>query len=391
MNNQDKYIFEKGRKIAEDISSVMLNENQNRKHLDEWLLENKFSQIVVDKFTSEEMLSESIDNFSQNKMAVVKRLSLEIDRKTRLRKRFFTFVSSAAAVAVISFLLIYVDKTHFAKIDNFKDISFVMPDTLTIPKIYIKGGEEVYLTENVTIDGGMAIISGDSLNYAKVDQEVVIKEELTAYNKLVLPKKCTLVVTLSDGTKVYLNANSTLEYPTVFSGETREVNLSGEAFFEVKKNSGKPFIVNSGETKIQVYGTKFNVNSYDLQRVRTSLVSGSVGVKTKNNDEVFIKPEQMLIVNSRTGENYVTSFNPNKYEAWLSGFFRCDHEPIVNILEDISRWYGIEFDYEFEESKKIKLSASISRERPIEEVFELLNSVSGVNFSKKGGNKYTVK
>ncbi|MEG0499622.1 MAG: FecR family protein [Rikenellaceae bacterium] len=392
MRKQNRNIFDEGRKIAEDISSVMLEEeNPSTEHVDKWLQENSSSQNVIEKFTNEDKFEQAYRNFKIDKSAAVERMAHDLNRKCRNRMFLRVMTSSVAvAVAVISFLL-FNDTQSNQQLVNQPQVAIVVGKEINNngPLLITGDGEEIDLSKTTTLGRGGVVVEVDGLKYDKTAGESAVEQK--ANNKLVMPDKCTYSVTLSDGTKVYLNANTTFEYPTTFSGDTREVILTGEAFFEVEKNTGKPFIVRTGHTSVKVYGTKFNVNAYDAGSVKTSLVSGSVGVRVEGKNEVKIKPGQMVTMNTQNGEGVISSVNVNKYEAWQKGYFRCDQEDIELILGDIARWYGVTFEYESKEVRNNKISASINRIMPIGDVLELLQLSSDVEFIKKGGSIYIVK
>lgn len=387
MKKQDIDLFNKGRKVAEDISSVMLGgEIKSRENFDEWLSQNKYSKQVIDKFANDERFDMLCHDFTAQKQNQIDRLAKALDQKRKKRISIrIAVTTTAAAVAVLSFLLLdYGQKTplelnHYVAVENARSESK--------PMLITSIGEEIVLVENTTLNDGGAVVVGDHLKYDTGGKNV----SAIVYNKLVLPHKSTFSVELSDGTKVYLNANSTLEYPTQFSGNTREITLTGEAFFDVTKDETKPFIVKVAQTKIQVYGTKFNVNSYNGKCIKTALVSGSVGVRTEGRDEIRIVPGQILLMNPENGEAVLNPANTNKYEAWLNGYFRCDNEEIEILLEDIAQWYGVEFFFESPASRQVKISASLDRKRSIEEVLELLSITSELQIIKKGGIYHIVK
>lgn len=391
MKKREIDLFNKGREIAEDISEIMLDkETGEKERLNEWMTENRYSKKVLETLTDKSQLEEACLNFSTDKSKHIERLSkaLEQKRKQRVWGRLVVSTAVAAAVAILSFLVLdYREEFHgTARVTVVEEVD-KKPEESRKPLLITGSGEEIALMENLTLTNDGAVVTGSHLKY---DKEREFEANIT-YNKLVIPGKLTFSVELSDGTKVYLNANSTLEYPTLFSGSTREIKLTGEAYFDVTKDDKKPFIVKTSHTKIQVYGTKFNVNSYNEKCVMTALLSGSVGVQAEGKKEIKIVPGQQLTMNTENGESFLTHVNVNKYEAWMNGYFRCDNEAIELILNDIARWYGVEFFFESSAFRQIKISASINRNCSIDEVVELLSITSEVQIVKKGGIYHIVK
>lgn len=391
MKKREIDLFNKGREIAENISEIMLDkETGEKERLNEWMTENRYSKQVLETLTNKSQLEEACLNFSTDKSKHIERLSkaLEQKRKQRIRGRLIVSTAAAAAVAILSFLVLdYREESHSTAQVTVAEAIDQKPGEGRKPLLITGSGKEIALMENLTLNNDGAVVTGGHLKYDKEREQ----ESNITYNKLVIPEKLTFSVELSDGTKVYLNANSTLEYPTQFSGSTREIRLTGEAYFDVTKDDKKPFIVRTPHTKIQVYGTKFNVNSYNEKSVKTALLSGSVGVQVEGKKEIKIVPGQQLTMNTENGESFLTHVNVNKYEAWMNGYFRCDNEAIELILEDIAKWYGVEFFFESSAFRQIKISASINRNCSIDEVMELLSITSEVQIVKKGGIYHIVK
>lgn len=165
--------------------------------------------------------------------------------------------------------------------------------------------------------------------------------EAEILNTLVIPRQCTYQVILSDGTVVHVNAESRLEYPVKFVGDERKVKLQGEAYFEVTKDT-RPFVVCANEVEIRVYGTKFNVNAYHKDWIETALVEGRVGVSWKNQEKILY-PSQLSQVDRITGEQLVTHVNIEQYISWISGYLRYDDDNLGKMMEDLARWYGVDF------------------------------------------------
>jgi transmembrane sensor len=156
------------------------------------------------------------------------------------------------------------------------------------------------------------------------------------YNTMRTPKGGQYQLTLPDGSKVWLNAASSITYPTTFNGSTREVSMTGEAYFEVAKNRSKPFVVKTTKEEIRVLGTEFNVNAYeDEAAMKTSLLEGSVKIGNKT-----LRPGQAYI------SGHVVQTNTQQDVAWKNGYFNFDKADLPAVLRQLSRWYDIEVKYE---------------------------------------------
>lgn len=204
------------------------------------------------------------------------------------------------------------------------------------------------------------------------------------YNTLIIPRGGEYFITLSDGTKVWLGADSRFEYPIAFGNGDRIVQLKGEAYFEVAKDSLHPFIVYSDKFKMQVYGTEFNLNTYDETQVQLALVNGSVGFKANTSaEETFLLPGQLGEANTLTGKSYVQNVNINKYTSWKDGYVIFENENLESIMEKISRWYNVEVFFENEDLKKTSFYGNLRRYENMDEFLSCLQKVSNVYFQSQ--------
>ena len=175
-------------------------------------------------------------------------------------------------------------------------------------------------------------------------------------NRLIVPRGGEYRVELADGTLVYLNAESELQYPVTFIGESREVTLRGEAYFKVTKNNEKPFIVKSDDLSVQVWGTEFNLNTLNQEGYyAATLVEGSVEVKVPGRHSVFLEPSQQARVDCTTSDITCLKVNTLPYTAWKDGKFVFNHEDMQHITMRLEKWYDVEFTYSEETLKNLKV------------------------------------
>ena len=189
-------------------------------------------------------------------------------------------------------------------------------------------------------------------------------------------------VELSDGTVVYLDADSQLEYPVYFAGERREVTVSGRAYFDVAHDAEHPFIVRTGRTEIQVFGTEFCVSAKGAQSV-TTLVKGSVGLFDAGSGErlAVLTPGQQAVVSGDRCE--VRQVETLYQTAWKDGYFIFESKPVGSIMEELSAWYNI--DYVLKDSlRDVNITARIKRYDDIESVLDILSKTRSVNFKRDG-------
>lgn len=166
------------------------------------------------------------------------------------------------------------------------------------------------------------------------------------YNTLSTPAGGQYQVTLSDGTRVWLNALSSLKYPAAFTGQDRVVELTGEAYFEVTADAVHPFRVNAGPVQVQVLGTHFNVNAYsDESAVRTTLLEGSVRLSQGSGREILLQPGQQAQTTVQ-GLALAGSAAADKAVAWKNGYFSFEGADIRTVMRQVARWYGVQVRYE---------------------------------------------
>ena len=274
-------------------------------------------------------------------------------------------------------------------------------DASTVTNEITPGGNKAILT----LADGRDIILDNSGNGKLADQgnaqviktngkliydEGAIPNENVFYNTVATPRGGQYQLQLPDGSKVWLNAASSLKFPTAFAGKTRNVELTGEAYFEISKNAAMPFIVKSLGQTIEVLGTHFNINAYnDEIAIKTTLLEGSVKV-IKGTHIALMKPGQQSRVRFNGSESIELSDNTNTDEvtAWKNGLFQFDDADIRTVMRQISRWYDVDVQFEgVPPSDHYK--GKVRRNANITSVLKILE-LSGVNF-KIEGKKIIVK
>lgn len=248
----------------------------------------------------------------------------------------------------------------------------------------LAGGKTVVLNESAPKDigrQGTAEVLNDS--GALVYRAETGKTAELLYNTLTTQKGNQYHVTLPDGTRVWLNAVSSITYPTAFTGKERRVTISGEAYFEVMKNQQQPFIVQEGGVSVQVLGTSFDVNGYgDEAALKTTLVEGKVRVG-KGTAGSVLEPGQQAIIPS--GEDAISiDHNPDidAVLAWKNGTFAFKDAGITAIMQQVQRWYDVEVVYEANITKHFV--ADIPRNVPLSQLLQLLEATGQVHFRIEG-------
>jgi len=213
-------------------------------------------------------------------------------------------------------------------------------------------------------------------------------DETVAYNTLATPRGGQYRLVLPDGSEAWLNALSSIKFPTTFTGKERKVSITGEVYFEITANERQPFqvAVANSNTRIDVLGTHFNISAYsDEPLIRTTLLQGKVRVS--NEGAVLLQPGQQAVLGSGAGQHPVSLLKDADTEAaiaWMNGYFQFSQADIKTVMQQIARWYDVNVSYEGKIPER-KFSGEISRASNLSEVLKGL-SVSGINYRQEGRN-----
>ncbi|MNK52203.1 fec operon regulator FecR [compost metagenome] len=201
-------------------------------------------------------------------------------------------------------------------------------------------------------------------------------------NSITTPVGGQYQVNLPDGTLVWLNAETKFSFPSHFNGKNRQVELDGEAYFEVSKDRSHPFIVKSKKQEVEVLGTHFNINSYDVSvGTQTTLLEGSVKVKGAGEEKVIAPGEQSMLYANKIEVNAV---DPALAIDWKNGEFRFKNEGLPSIIQKLSRWYGVQFVMNVRYEQMPAFTGSVSRFDNISEVLKMLEETSNIKFYING-------
>lgn len=298
-------------------------------------------------------------------------------------KRYLTI---AASVVILLFAgwwgFRHVDKNTEIPAEVFAKIEPITPRAVLV----LSSGKQIDLAESheqITEQNGMIVEvdSSGEIRYQRTD----LQSEEIIYNKVIVPRSGEYFVTLCDGSKVWLNADTEFEFPVNFSETIREVRLKGEAYFQVAKDCQKPFIVKSGEYQLQVYGTEFNLNTYHTDRIEAVLVKGSIGFRANAGcKEIVLQPEQLGIANTGNGKTEVLDVDVYPYIAWKNKDMVFVNERLESIMEKIERWYDVNVFFQNERLKDLRFYGDMKRYSDIREILAYLEKSSDVRFQVNG-------
>lgn len=360
--------------------------------LENWRKEEPAHEALFQKICSEENLKRNVEksvlfNIATGWMEVEKRI-----RKNNNRERTIRILRYAAAVLVPVFFLGISLK--YTSRDCFPEQSVLLAQPI------LPGAAKAILTldngETINLDKGTADIlqkikgtniqvDSTTLNY-QLAQSTSAQLEVI-YNKVEIPRGGEYALVLSDGTKVHLNSMSSLRFPVAFTAGKREVELQGEAYFEVSK-TGQPFIVNANGMQVEVLGTTFNISAYPDEEYQTTLVNGSVKVSAEKGESLILKPSQQATIASGSNSIQVRTVDTSFYTSWVKGKINFKDQRLEDIMKILSRWYDMKVIYESERIKNIRFGCNLNRYEEITPFVKLLEKTEEVH-AKIEGNTIT--
>lgn len=313
------------------------------------------------------------------------RISRRINRDKRRIVRLKQLKQLTAVAVILITGIIILFHIDFSK--NTLDVSVILTNSseLADVKLILANGKEVNLSDPTVhqiIENEQAVICKDSVKGELTYQSKTSNASDLEYNIIDVPQTAEYRLTLSDGTKVYLNSASCLKYPVVFSREERKVFLEGEGYFEVSEDRERPFRVIVRDMEVEALGTAFNVNAYqDHQNIQTTLVEGKVLISC-NAGRIILTPGKQAIYGS--DKIVVREVDYREYTAWKDGRFIFNKLPLEEIMEQLRRWYGIEVFFRKEECKRFTFTGMIDRNLPLEEIFRIFHMTTDTQFCVKG-------
>ena len=351
-------------KEKEDLDDVLQND-----YLKEAYNQLSDETFVLDKFREFDAY-EYIPAF--NKLKTFRRY-------TRVR-RWITWGASVAAVLVLVFVFVYrwerQNEERIAKITQ----HVVLPGNnaailkLADGRMVEIGKQPLELKE---VKGSVVKYENGRLSYSS-GKEGIIKD---VYNELIVPIGGECHILLDDGTEVWLNAGSRLTYSVAFLGEKRKVTFSGEAFFEVKKDS-RPFIVSMETGDVTVLGTSFGIRAYPGEMDYTTLVTGKVCFQSKENESVILSPGEQAVLHL-SGRLEKRVVNVEEYVGWKDGLFVFRNETLSEIMKILERWYGVNVIFLDESLKELEYTGNLERYDSINTFLQLLERLKEVHYEMK--------
>lgn len=381
-----------------------------------FLLDDDFVSGIMSQESNEEFLKEIKERYPEKSDEIDLAVNLLLDIKgmrftsqnsrkelvwekiikRKRRDRISGIIRIAASVLVlvgISIALLYVGKQ--GKITDIEKFAAVNETTYNQSRLILSDQQEIFISENDTVISYSTSGAEISVNSSQVISQPVNNDN---YNQLIVPPGKYASLQLSDGTRVWVNANSRLIYPPVFRGETREVYLEGEAYFEVKENQAIPFNVRTDNFRVRVTGTRFNVQAYDKDALYTTLLlegkvsmSMSGGRNNRNKvSETDLQPG--YIATLEDGRKSITLEpvkNPDDYISWKEGYLTFNDKDMAELLERISRYYDIEIELR-DMQQPTMISGKLDLKDDPERLLRGLSTIAKCKFRNENG-KYIIE
>ncbi|HEY9260342.1 FecR family protein [Chitinophaga sp.] len=354
--------------------------------------EIKFLETFFDLFEANEDLI-TADNEAEYlplKAAMKDNIDRQLDQHSQPPAKFniYRMLGKVAAAAILVGVVAY----YFMPTQKHTDKSATYAANKALPAagkptLTLSDGSVIYLSDSTrgeiakqsgvvitrSKDGAIVYDAGHQPNAAGQAPE----------NTFSTPKGVRYKITLPDGSSAWLNALSSLSYPTRFTGPERVVTLNGEGYFEITSNAQQPFVVKSGIQRVQVLGTHFNVNAYtDESTIKTTLLQGSVKVSTSNGSYLIVPGEQVIASRDNNNPLHKVVANTEKETAWVNDIFSFRNDDLPYVMRQIGRWYDIDIKYEGNITTE-KFSGEISRSSALSDVLTIL-TINDITFSLNG-------
>ena len=349
----------------------------------ETVVPNSKEKLLLDEMSSRE------DYSRRRQMIANIDVESELERVMRPRRRRLPVLLGRVAAVLLPLLLggtaIYVMYSkNNASLKNVISLHDVEPGTLEAVLVTSDGTLRELQTAGNHInekDGSKIMVDSARLNYQDNRPESV--RELI-YNKLLVGRGHEYMLILNDGTRVWMNSKSELSYPVAFGENVRRVRLSGEAYFEVAKDSVRPFIVEVDRGfEVKVLGTHFNIKAYDTDdSYETTLVEGKVQVSQGNKTKITLEPSEQMVI-GKDGRHEVRVVNTSYYTAWHEGWFYFNDESLEQVLTMIGRWYDVDFVFVKENLKEITVTGKLKRFENLSVILKMLERTTGTELMLK--------
>lgn len=329
------------------------------------------------------------DKYSETKKRILNRLDKSTGQVKLVKLQRIKWWSSAAAIFILGIAgLLFLKNNQSVKSLKNNKPAIAAQDVApgSNKAILTLANGKVILLNNVA----NGVISKQTNLTIKKQKDGIVeylaaenKDKSPVTNSISTPRGGQYQLVLSDGTKVWLNAASSLKFPSSFVGRNRTVELTGEAYFEVAKNKEMPFIVKFNDANIEVLGTHFDIKAYHDEETKATLAEGSIKI-SKNNQQKILVPGQQVVVSKEEGNLEVSQANMEEALAWRNGYFIFHDASIENIMKTAARWYDVDVTYDADIIKSKKFGGRVSRYKNISELLKNMELTGTIHFKVEG-------
>lgn len=393
--------MERKNKITSIISKFYSNEQlsvNELKKLERWLDHFDQNEEVAEWLTDQWINADSKDHpiapepiLAKIKQLNIGNLSNEVEQTLSLRrnkrKRTFYWTSVAASILVIIAIGISITKQLDKKEKEFTaEVIQTQPDLPDDKSVVLSIGEDQQyrLTEQeLKISRGNTSLTGNNNQLVfnqKSEKDTIVR--IPVMNTIKVPKGKDYYLELSDGTKVWINAGSTLRFPDFFNNNTRKVELIGEAYFDVKSDLLNPFFIKTLNSTICVTGTEFNICNYSEDIASTvTLVEGKVNVVL---DQVSyqLSPGQQFKINNASKAFAIDNVDTDLYTGWKTGMYEFKDITLAELTERLEKWYDVQFQFEKSSLEQLRFTGMVKKEKPIEYFLNVLDKTTNIEFNR---------
>lgn len=378
--------FSIARWIAKSMAEELSEEEERQ--LEDWRMASCKNSQLYDRVVSQETRRLKRERFqSFDKIAGWQGYAKKLGKGKKKSIRWDVFLRYAAILLIPLSVAITFLQNQEKEVVSLAELNTIHPGG-TRAELVLPDGQVIDLvTESGQIlKGENTIISneGNKLSYTAMGAPEAM--DSLRYNEVLVPKGGEYQLVLSDGTLVYLNSMTKIRFPERFSEKCREVEVVGEAFFEVTKNEHVPFVVKTGAYDVTVLGTRFNVTAYaDENTATTTLVEGSVAISGNGiGNTRTLLPNEQLVLNRQSGQVEVKAVDVSYFIAWKDGMFRFRDVRLEEIMRVVERWYDMTVVYEDESVKDLRFGFNVSRHETIEPLLNIFELNGKIKISKEG-------
>lgn len=393
--NMDEGAYRIAYLIAGFIRKTLTEEEHDE--LDAWVELSDENMLLFEELTDEKNIEANLEWMDKTRtektlQLTKERLEFTPEHKNLITKKWFYSIAASVILLIAAFGIYKIINNKQSKPHSIAKIAEagIQPGG-NKATLKLSNGNVIDLVS--APNGVIKNDNGTTINKSK-DGEILYNDSsnannnITSYNVLTTPKGGQYKVQLPDGSLVWLNAASSLKYPTAFKGTERNVELNGEGYFEITKNKTKPFKVKLADgSEVKVLGTHFNVMAYEDEKYKdVTLLEGSVKITRNNDDQKLIPGEQGRITSTKI---IVNSADTNQVVGWKNGQFVFHDADIQSIMRQVARWYDVDIKYETNSSQHF--NATILRKEPVLRLLHILEETDQIHFKIENKTIYVLR